>query len=242
MTLKKDRGSKLLFANQDRIEKTLREIRKEAMESKKQTPDQTAFTLKAGSRLRSRLKGARQEIAKYSKDMPADTKARYMENVRKLSRMLEGQPTSPNNKTEYKSDSTPKNMVGQTYKAGATKLGRKETTGDRYSRVQGNLLNKKKDKMAGKDPGESKFNKGGTVKTYSAGGVTGGADMKVIAKEKETHTKYNEKPSKDYGKPKKLAKKPVKKNAGGMIKAYKKGGSVDGVALRGRTKVKRVKG
>ena len=32
------------------------------------------------------------------------------------------------------------------------------------------------------------------------------------------------------------------KNAGGMIKAYKKGGSVDGIALRGRTKVKRVKG
>ena len=42
-------------------------------------------------------------------------------------------------------------------------------------------------------------------------------------------------------------KKPVKKNAGGMIKAYKKGGavkkkSIDGIAMRGKTKVKRVKG
>ena len=196
--LKKDRGSKLLFANQDRIEKTLREIRKEATESKKQTPGQTAFTLKAGSRLRSRLEGARKEIARYSKDMPAGTKARYMENVKKLSRMLEGQPTSPNNKTEYKSDFTPKNLAGQTYKAGATKLGRKETTGDRYTRVQSNLLNKKKDKMAGKDPGESKFNKGGMVK----------------------------------------------KNAGGMIKAYKKGGvvkkkGIDGIAKRGKTRATR---
>ena len=189
MALKKDRGTELVFANQDRIEKMLREIRKEAMESKKQTPDQTAYTLKAGSRLRSRLKGARQEIEKYSKDMPADTKKQYMQNVTKLSRMIEGQPTSPNSKTEYKSDFTPRNLAGQTYKAGATALGRKETTGDRYMRVQRNLLNKKSDKMAGKDPGEEKFKKGGVVK-----------------------------------------KKAVKKK------------SIDGIAKRGKTKLKRVKG
>lgn len=210
--LKKDRGSKLLFSpNKDRIEKLLREIRKEATESKKQTPGQTAYTLKAGSRLRSRLQGARQEIAKYSKDMPAGTKARYMENVKKLSRMLEGQPTSPNTKTTYKSDFTPRSLAGQTYKAGATKLGRKETTGDRYTRVQSNLLNKKKDKMAGKDPGESKFNKGGMVKKYNMGGkVPTYAGMPMMA---------------DGGVvPKKKKKKVSKKK------------SIDGVARRGRTK------
>ena len=79
---------------------------------------------------------------------------------------------------------------------------------------------------------------------FSAGGLTGGADMKVIDKEKETHTKYNEKSSKDYGKPKKPTKKPVKKNAGGMIKAYSEGGvvkkkGIDGIAKRGKTRATR---
>ena len=80
---------------------------------------------------------------------------------------------------------------------------------------------------------------------FSAGGLTGGADMKVIDKEKETHTKYNEKPSKNYGKKKKETnKKIVKKNAGGMIKAYSGGGAVkkkgiDGIALRGKTRATR---
>jgi hypothetical protein len=90
------------------------------------------------------------------------------------------------------------------------------------------------------------MNKGGMIKkTYSAGGLTGGADMKVIDKEKETHTKYNEKPSKNYGnKKKKTNKKIVKKNAGGMIKAYSGGGAVkkkgiDGIALRGKTRATR---
>ena len=70
------------------------------------------------------------------------------------------------------------------------------------------------------------------IKGMKQGGLTGGADMSVIDKEEETHTKYNEKSSKNYGKKKKV----VKKKAGGLVSG------VDGIATRGKTKLKRVKG
>ena len=206
----------------------LKAMRDKARKSKKQTPGATRNVLQAQSRLRKRLAEERKYLKENAPDMSATDKKQYKKNIEKLSRQMEG-----TGKEKY--------SQGNLYMFGG-----KKSSAAQYDDAQAALERKNKRTKAGLDTpsGAGKFNKGGTVKTYSAGGVTGGADMKVIAKEKETHTKYNVKPSTDYGKKKKkkIVKKIVRKNAGGMIKAYKKGGSVDGVALRGRTKVKRVKG
>ena len=172
----------LFFSNKSRMEDYFRSLREDAKKSKKQTPDATRTTLLASKRLRDRLQGARDLIDEYSEGMPADTKKQYMQNVKTMSRMIEGQPVGTNLERPFKRTSV------------KSRLGKEETSSDRYTRIQDNLLDKKRNKMAGKDPGEEKFKKGGVVK-----------------------------------------KKTVKK------KAVKKK-SIDGIAKRGKTKLKRVKG
>tara|TARA_R110000824_G_scaffold254871_2_gene443856 strand:+ start:893 stop:1408 length:516 start_codon:yes stop_codon:yes gene_type:complete len=167
----------LFFSNKSRIEDYFRSLREDAKKSKKQTPDATRTTLLASKRLRDRLQGARDLIDEYSEGMPADTKKQYMQNVKTMSRMIEGQPVGTNLERPFKRTSV------------KSRLGKEETSSDRYTRIQDNLLDKKRNKMAGRDPGEEKFKKGGVVK-------------------------------------KKTAKKK----------------SIDGIAKRGKTKLKRVKG
>ena len=217
-----------------------------------------SFSPKAREDAKAKALRLSKESRQRATDAVAKTKADRTARRNKISAPLQ----KTNAEIQKKIDAGSKNFTtaekqSQAYRdANKTKtgLGRFFSKISDYGKRQAEARKRKYDEAVAKKRSEGKtsgvgtidMNKGGMVKkTYSAGGLTGGADMKVIDKEKETHTKYNEKPSKNYGKKKKETnKKIVKKNAGGMIKTYSGGGAVkkkgiDGIALRGKTRATR---